>query len=369
MISGGFSPAGRLLLKKHREYLDTHAHSSKDEVLFRINHAFISVMDDDLPGFSQQIEQLAALPLNDMDAWPFYPSLCNVIEFACGLVDKQFLNQIYAALRPKDESCTNMIWYLNSLCCKFRNSDRDLPQAVETAHQSLALIEKLGMESSIPAAGCYIRYAYCPADQGRRADAAPHLKRALDLMAAHGYLDTSPTMMQTRTAYALMLVDTGDKQRAMDEYQALQALYQKQYQTESSGYAQLLCNIALLFSSMEQHEKAEAAIREAIAIDQRIGNMKSICARRIRSLGEILISAGKHADAQSQLHLARPLLAEAFGDVSCEVAYCDVLLIEGKLALGEAVTASLDDAIQLLRDALGENHPYTKRALAIRHNA
>lgn len=369
MISGAFNPAGRLLLKKHREYLDTHPHRSEDEVLLRVNHAFISVMDDDLAGFRQQIEQLASLSLNDLDVWPFYPSLCNVIEFACGLVDKQFLNQIFAAIRPCDENSANMICYLNSLCCKFRNSDRDLPQAVETAHQSMALIEKLGMETSIRAAGCYIRYAYCLADLGRRADAAPYLKRALDVMSSHGYQATSPTMMQTRTAYALMLVDTGDKQRAIDEYLTLQHLYKSQYQTESSGYAQLLCNMAMLLSSMEQHKKAEAAVREAMAIDERINNAKGICARRIRSLGEILSHAGHHNAALPQLHRARPLLAEAFGEASYDAAYCDVLIVQEQLASGMEVTVSLADATQILLNSLGENHPYTKTALALQHNA
>ena len=369
MISGAFTPAGRLLLKKHREYLDTHPHSSKDEVLFRIHHAYISVMDDDLPGFRQQIEQLTALPLNDLDAWTFYPSLCNVIEFACGLVDKQFLNQIYAAIRPRDESCPNMICYLNSLCCKFRNSDGDLPQAVKAAHQSLALIEKLGMENSISASGCYVRYAYCLADQGRRADAAPHLKRALDVMASHGYQDTSPTMMQTRTAYALMLVDTGDKQRAIDEYLTLQHLYKSQYQTESSGYAQLLCNMAMLLSSMGQHKKAEAAVREAIAIDERINNTKGLCGRRFRNLGEILSNAGHHTSALTPLLRARPLLAEAFGEASFDAAYCDALIAREQLASGVEVTVALADATQILLSSLGENHPYTKTALALQHNA
>lgn len=368
MISGVFTPAGRILLRKHREYLDTHPHSSEDEVLLCINHAYISVMDDDLPGFRQQIEQLTSLPLNDLDAWQFYPSLCNVIEFACGLVDKQFLNQIYAAIRPRDEGCSNMICYLNSLCVKFRLSDRDLPQAVATAHQSLALIEKHGMENSIRAAGCYTRYAYCLADQGHRADAAPYLKRSLDVMSSHGYQDTSPTMMLTRTAYALMLVDTGDKQLAMNEYLTLQRLYKSQYQTESSGYAQLLCNMAQLLSSMEQHGKAEAAIREAIAIDERISNMKSIYARRIRTLGEILSSAGRHEEALLQLQHARPLLAEAFGDASYDVAYCDILIAQHQLLLGQEVSCSISDATQTLLSALGENHPFTKKALAIQSN-
>lgn len=369
MISGAFTPTGRILLNKHREYLDTHPHSSEDEVLFRINHAFISVMDDDLPGFRQQIEQLAALPLNDLDAWPFYPSLCNVIEFACGLVDKQFLNQIYAAIRPRDEGCSNMISYLNSLCVKFRLSDKDLPQAVATAHQSLALIEKLGMETSIPAAGCYIRYAYCLADQGHRADAAPYLKRALDAMASHGYLDTSPTMMQTRTAYALMLVDTGDKQRAIDEYLALQQLYKAQYQTESSGYAQLLCNMATLLSSMENHDKAEVAIREAVAIDERIGNMKGISGRHISTLGHVLSAAGDHANALPEFHRARPMLAEAFGEDSYDAAYCDILIAREQLTLGKEVTTSISDATQILLNVLGEKHPYTQKALALQSNA
>lgn len=368
MISGVFNPAGRLLLNKHREHLDTHPHSSEDEVLFRINHAFISVMDDDLPGFRQQIEQLTALPLGDLDTWQFYPSLCNIIEFACGLVDKQSLNQIYAAIRPQDECSVNMISYLNSLCCKFRNSDRNLPQAMETAHQSLSLIEKLGMESSIPAAGCYTRYAYCLADLGRRADAAPYLKRALDVMASHGYQDTSPTMMQTRTAYALMLVDTGDKQRAMDEYLTLQQLYKSQYQTESSGYAQLLSNMAQLLSSLAQHEKAEVAIREAIAIDERINNAKGICARRIRTLGEILSAAGDHAAALPQFHRARPLLVESFGENSYDTAYCDVLIAQEQLASDMKVTVTLQNAIYTLLNTLGENHPFTKVALALQRS-
>lgn len=368
MISGAFTPAGRILLNKHREYLDTHPHGSEDEVLLRINHAFISVMDDDLPGFRQQIEQLASLPLYGLDAWTFYPSLCNVIEFACGLVDKQFLNQIYAAIRPQDESSAKMISYLNSLCVKFRLSDRDLPQAIETAHQSLELIEKLGMESSIPAAGCYTRYAYCLADQGRRADAAPHLKRALDVMASHGYQDTSPTMMQTRTAYALMLVDTGDKQRAIDEYLTLQSLYKAQYQTESSGYAQLLSNMATLLSSMGNHEKAETAVREAIAIDGRIGNMKGISARRISTLGQVLSAAGDHATALSEFHRTRPMLAEGYGEDSYDVAYCDILIAQEQLALGMEVTTSINTATQILLNTLGENHPYTKKALALQSN-
>lgn len=368
MISSAFSPASSLLLKKHCEYLDTHPHTSEDEVLFHITHAFISVMDDDLAGFCKQIEQITSLPLNGSETWPFFPSLCNVLEFACGLVDKQFVNQIYAAIRPRDENSVNMICYLNSLCCKLRNSDRDLPQAVETAIQSLALIEKLGVENSISAAGCYTRYAYCLADQGHRADAAPYLKRALDVMVAHNYRDTSPTMMQTRTAYALMLVDTGDKQLAMDEYLTLQRLYRQQYQTESSGYAQLLCNMAQLLTSMEQHEKAEAAIREAVAIDERIDNVKGVYARHIRTLSEVLSRANKSSEALRQFHIARALMTEAFGENSYDVAYCDVLLIKEQINLGVEVTASINYAIGILQEALGENHPFTKTALEIRQN-
>lgn len=366
MISGSFSPVGHLLLEKHREYLDSHPHADNDEVLYCINHAFFAVLDDNLEKFRQQIEKLASLPLHDMEQWPFYPSLCNVIEFACGLVDKPFLNQIYEAIHPTDENSANMVCYLNSLCCKHRLSDKDLPQAVQTAQNSLDLIEKLGLEQSIHAAGCYTRYAYCLADQGKRAQAAPYLKQALEVMSHHGYLDTSPTMMQTRNAYALMLVDAGDKRRAMKEYKVLQKLYQKQYQTESSGYSQLCSNMSQLFAKLGQYDEAEAHSQEAIAIDEKINNTKGLTGCHIRTLADHLLKREKYQEAMAQLNRAYPLLEEGFGKASFQVAYCNVLIAQIHFASGEDDSPRLDEALGILRQTVGEEHPFTQRAKSIR---
>lgn len=365
MISGSFSPAGHLLLEKHREYLDSHPHTDGEEVLYCINHAFFSIMNDDLKMFRQQIEKLSKLPLHDLEKWEFYPSLCNVIEFACGLVDKQFIDQIYASICPLDKNSANMVCYLNSLCCKFRLSDKDLQQAVQIGEESLALIMQLGLEESIHAAGCYTRYAYCLADQGKRAQAAPYLKRALDVMSNHGYLDTSPTMMQTRTAYALMLTDSGDEQGAMKEYKELQILYQKLYQTESSGYAQLCINMSRLFATMEQLDEAEAYSRKAIALDERIHNSAGLTGNHIRILAEHLIKGGKNQEALVELNRALPLLVEGFGKTAFQTAYCEVLIAQMHFAAGEDDSQRLDAATAILQNTLGDDHLFTRRAKSI----
>ena len=62
------------------------------------------------------------------------------------------------------------------------------------------------------------------------------------------------------------------------------------------------------------------------------------------------------------------MLAEGYGEDSYDVAYCDILIAQEQLALSMEVTTSISSATQILLNTLGENHPYTKKALALQSN-
>ena len=291
----------------HQQWLDSHDHTTDDEVTLHIVHMLWTVLGAE-ECFVSSAEALSSLPADALLCSPFYETLCNVLEIGGSRMEPEKLDSLFEHLRPDGQNPRQLAIYLNFLGGKQRGLDKKPLLALETLKQAQILVQP----GSVEEAANQTRMAYALADLGRWEETLPLMGSVMENLRQRGYTEDSQTMVATRNSYLFFRSQCAELQQSLRELnESIDAMRAEgKEKTEDSQFA--LKHIADLYLRAGDLPMAEAAIREALAIPL----PATAFASRVSVLllaGEILCGCHKTVESLGFVTLAYELSLKNYG--------------------------------------------------------
>lgn len=357
------------LYDRHEQFLNSQAHEPEDEADYLLGRGFRDIVlfsrRDRLPDYLEKIMALPGGTSRIRDRACAY----TVLEYACSCSGRQALaERFFDALRPADPESREMAEHLISFSILQRQGSHDPEAALRSLREAGRLLENLGQQESMNQANLDYRQAVCLLDLGRAGEARPLLENCLRLLRKNGLSETAPKILSTRNTYAVSLMISEDRSKALEEYESLASVYREQGRKYTSEYAALRNNTAVLLDGMGKQAEARAAVLEALEVDARLSAVPEILATHCRNAALILAHAREDEAAEPYAQKASDLRNEIFGASSpwtadAEAVRALVLFHLGEKEKAEALIAS---ALGQLERQWGAAHRHTVNAQAIK---
>ena len=291
-----------------------------------------------------------------------------LLEYACQTECAETADRLFRHMIPDHPKSVEMARWLISWSVRQQSGEHDPRKALESLARAEEILKAHGMTESLEQSNLLYRQGVCLLDLGRSAEAAPRLGKCLRILAAHGRAANTPNMMSTRVTYAVALQNCGETEKALAEYESLSAQYREQQRQNTSKYAVVRNNAALLLDGLGQYEEAEMAIRETLRIDEETQPQPSIRATHQRNAALILSHLHRDAEAERMAASACTLREETYGAASPWTADARAVhaLTLYQLGRKEEAAGMIEEAWDRLQSAWGPEHRHTVNASAIR---
>jgi tetratricopeptide (TPR) repeat protein len=195
-----------------------------------------------------------------------------------------------------------------------------------------------------------------------------HRARRLAQAAAEG---PRPVLARAEANLAANYVRGGDFHRAVEHMEAAEALWYALGRAESPDALANLQNLALVLDRIGRTEEAESRFLSGIAIrTERLGHSGALAAAQLH-FGRMMIVSGRFDEAEAMIRPARDMMARFVGESTPDFASTEIGLGDLEQARGQSQLAAehYATAEKVFLDALGETHPYTLLARAIKLGA
>ncbi len=195
-----------------------------------------------------------------------------------------------------------------------------------------------------------------------------HRARNLANSAAEG---PRPVLARAEANLAANYVRGGDFHRAVEHMEAAEALWYALGRAESPDALANLQNLALVLDRLGRTEEAEHRFRSGIAIrTERLGHSGALAAAKLH-FGRMMIVKGRFDEAEALIRPARDMMVRFVGETTPDFASTEIGLGDLAQARGHSPLAAehYATAEKVFLDALGEAHPYTMLARAVKLGA